>query len=319
MSFASPWVLLGLLALPVLAALYVGEGRRRALVARSFVTEPLTPSVAPRRPGWRRHAPYIVLAVALAVLIVAAARPQRSIAVPLKRGTVMLANDVSNSMTSTDVQPSRLGAAQHAALTFLHSVPRTIEVGAVEFARRPALLQSPTTHHAYTRTAIRGLQPGGGGTAIGEALETSLQAIRTVPKINGKRPPGAIVLISDGASNVGIAPGLVARLARREHVRIYTISIGTADGTMTVKRGGHSVTTRVPVDPTELREIAANSGGRSYTAADSNRVTEIYAHLATQLGHTPGQQQLIAGVIGAGLLLLLFGSALSLRWFVRIA
>ena len=319
MSFASPWVLLGLLALPVLAVAYVSEGRRRALAARAFVTEPLTPSVAPRRPGWRRHAPYVLLAVALAVLIVAAARPQRSIAVPLKRGTVMLANDVSNSMTSTDVQPSRLGAAQRAALTFLHGVPRTIEVGAVEFARHPVLLQSPTTHHPYTRTAIDGLQPGGGGTAIGEALQTALQAINTVPKINGKHPPGAIVLISDGASNVGIEPGAVARQARREHVRIYTISIGTASGTMTIRHGAQNVTTRVPVDPTELRQIAADSSGRSYTAADSEQVSQIYAHLATQLGHTPGQQQLIAGVIGAGLLVLLVGSALSLRWFVRIA
>ena len=319
MSFASPWVLLGLLAIPVLAVAYLGEGRRRALAAQAFVTEPLTPSVAPRRPGWRRHVPYVLLALALAVLIIAAARPQRSIAVPLKRGTVVLANDVSNSMTSTDVQPSRLGAAQRAALTFLHGVPRTIEVGAVEFARRPVLLQSPTTHHAYTRNAIEQLQPGGGGTAIGEALQTALQAINTVPKINGKSPPGAIVLISDGASNVGIGPEAVARQARHEHVRIYTISIGTPNGTMTVKRGGQNVTTRVPVDPTELRQIAEDSGGRSYTAGDSDRVKEIYAHLATQLGHTPGQQQLIAGVIGAGLVLLLLGSALSLRWFVRIA
>lgn len=319
MSFASPWVLLGLLALPVLAAVYVSQGRRRALVARAFVTEPLTQSVAPRRPGWRRHAPYVLLAVALAVLIIAAARPQRSIAVPLKRGTVMLANDVSNSMTSNDVQPSRLAAAQRAALAFLHGVPRTIEVGAIEFARHPVLLQSPTTHHQYTRNAIAQLRPGGGGTAIGEALQTALQAIRAVPKINGKHPPGAIVLISDGASNVGIAPGVVAREARRQHVRIYTVSIGTPDGTMTIERDGQSVTTRVPVDPTELRQIAANSGGRSYSAGDSDRVRKIYAHLAKQLGHTPGHQQLIAGVVGAGLVVLLIGSALSLRWFVRIA
>jgi len=318
-SFASPWVLLGLLALPVVAVWYVSEGRRRALAARAFVTEPLTPSVAPRQPGWRRHAPYVLLAVALAALIVAAARPQRSVAVPLKRGTVILANDVSNSMTSTDVQPSRLGAAERAAFTFLHGVPRTVEVGSIEFARRPVLLQSPTIHHTLVRHAIGELQPGGGGTAIGEALATALQTIRTVPKIHGKRPPGTIVLISDGASNVGIEPGVVAAQARREHVPIYTIAIGTAAGTMQIKRGGQTVTAPVPVDPTELRQIAADAGGRSYTAADSDRVKQIYAHLATQLGHTKGQQQLIAGALGAGILLLLLGSALSLRWFVRIA
>ena len=178
-----------------------------------------------------------LLALALAVLIIAAARPQRSIAVPLKRGTVMLGQRRQQlDDRPPTYSPRDWGRPKRAALTFLHGVPRTIEVGAVEFARRPALLQSPTTHHAYTRNAIEQLQPGGGGTAIGEALQTALQAIRTVPKINGKRPPGAIVLISDGASNVGIGPESVARQARHEHVRIYTISIGTPNGTMTVKR-----------------------------------------------------------------------------------
>jgi len=181
------------------------------------------------------------------------------------------------------------------------------------------LLQSPTTHHELARNAIDELQPGGGGTAIGEALQTALQAIRTVPEIHGKRPPGAIVLISDGTSNVGVGPGLVASQARRQHVPIYTIAIGTGAGTMAIKRGGHTVTTGVPVNPTELRQIAANSGGRSYTAADSDRVKEIYTHLAKKLGHTQGQQQLMTGLLVAGLVVLLLGSALSVRWFVRIA
>ena len=319
MSFASPWVLLGLLALPALAAWYVREARRRTAAAEAFVTQPLTPSVAPRRPGWRRHAPYVVLAVALAALIIAAARPQRSVAVPLERGTVMLANDVSDSMTSTDVHPSRLGAAQRAALAFLHGVPRTIEVGSIEFARRPALLQSPTTDHTLVANAVEQLQPGGGGTAIGEALQVALTAIRGVHKVDGRRPPGSIVLISDGASNVGIAPELVAAQARREHVKIYTISVGTAGGTMASQAGGRTVDTPVPVDPTELRQIAAISGGHAYRAADTDQVKGAYAHLAAQLGHKRAQQQLVAGVTGGGLVLLLIGSALSLRWFARIA
>ena len=180
MSFASPWVLLGLLAIPVLAVAYLGEGRRRALAAQSFVTEPLTPSVAPRRPGWRRHVPYVLLALALAVLIIAAARPQRSIAVPLKRGTVILANDVSNSMTSTDVQPSRLAAAQRAALTFLHGVPRTVQVGAVEFARRPVLLQSPTTRPRATRVTR--------SNSYSQGAEARRSARRSRPRCRRSKP-----------------------------------------------------------------------------------------------------------------------------------
>jgi Ca-activated chloride channel family protein len=318
-SFASPWVLVGLLALPVLAVWYAREGRRRALAARSFVTQPLTPSVAPRRPRWRRHAPYVVLAAALAALIVAAARPQRAVAVPVERGTVMLANDVSDSMTSTDVQPSRLGAAKRAALGFLHGVPRSVEVGSLEFARRTTLLQSPTTDHALAANAVAQLQPGGGGTAIGDALQTSLTAIRKVPKIAGKHPPGAIVLISDGASNIGVAPVQVAEQARREHVKIYTIAIGTSGGTMVMNVHGRRVNTPVPVDPTELRQIAASSGGRAYSASDSQRAQEIYDHLAARLGHTHAQRPLVAGITGVGLVLLLLACALSLRWFARIA
>lgn len=320
MSFASPWVLLALLALPLLAAWYVSEGQRRALAAKSFVTEPLTASVAPQRAGWRRHAPYVLIAAALAALIVAAARPQRSIAVPLKRGTVMLANDVSNSMTSTDVKPSRLVAAKDAALAFLRGVPKTVAVGSVEFARRPALLQTPTRFHSLARQAIRGLAPAGGGTAMGEALEVALESIDRVPKAkNGKRPPGAIVLISDGAANVGIGPGEVATLARRQKVPIYTIAIGTPSGTMTRELHGREVTTSVPVKPRQLQRIAANSGGRSFNAADAGQVKQIYSHLAAQIGHTQGHEGLIAEVVIAGLVLLLLGSALSMRWFVRIA
>jgi Ca-activated chloride channel family protein len=260
-----------------------------------------------------------VLAVALAALVVAAARPQRAVAVPVERGTVMLANDVSDSMTSTDVQPSRLGAAKRAALGFLHGVPRSVEVGSIEFARRATLLQSPTTDHMLAANVVAQLQPGGGGTAIGEALQTALTAIRNVPKVNRKHPPGAIVLISDGASNIGVGPVQVAEQARREHVKIYTIAIGTSNGTMVINAHGRRVNTPVPVDPTELRQIAESSGGRAYSASDSQRAQEIYDHLATKLGHTRGQQPLVAGVTGVGLLLLLLASALSLRWFARIA
>jgi Ca-activated chloride channel family protein len=123
MSFAAPLVLLALLALPLLITWYTGQQRRRAVAASAFVTPALTASVVPRRPRWRRHVPMLVFALAIAALIAAAARPQRSVAVPVTNGAIMLADDVSSSMRATDVSPSRLAAAEAAAKRFLAKVP----------------------------------------------------------------------------------------------------------------------------------------------------------------------------------------------------
>ncbi len=318
MSFAAPLVLIGLLAVPVLCAWYVAEQRRRERAALAFASEPLTASVAPKRPGWRRHLPVGVLALALAMLIVAAAQPRYRATVPVKGATVMLANDISNSMKATDLQPSRLVAAKRAATSFVNGVTGQIQVGSIEFARKPTLLQSPTTNHHLVAAAVAGLKPGGGGTAIGEALELALASIKGAPKVAGKRPPGAIVLISDGTSNVGVSPLAVAEEAKKQHVAVYTVSIGTAHGTIQIKRAGHTVTAPVPVNPTELHQIAAESGGQAYRAADSQTVKNIYDRLAKKLGNTRVERSLMGVAIGLGLVLMAAAGALSLLWFGRL-
>ena len=319
MSFSSPLVLIGLVAVPVLVVWYLGQQRRRRGAAAAFAAPLLTESVAPRRPGWRRHAPMLVFAIAIALLIAAAARPQRTVAVPVNSAAIMLANDISSSMSATDVKPSRLGAAQKAGSTFVAGVPDSVEVGLIEFARRPVLLQSPTTNHALALGAIAGLRPGGGGTAIGEAITTALHALTTLPRKDGKRPPGAIVLLSDGTSNVGPGPLAAARQAKADHIPIYTISLGTANGTIPIKKkDGQTVTTPVPVSSQELAQIAQSSGGKTYTAADSTKARAVYAHLAVQLGHKKVKREITADVAGGGLVLLLVGGALTLLWFGRI-
>jgi Ca-activated chloride channel family protein len=317
-SFASPPVLIGLIALPVLAAVYLVEQRRRARVASAFVSAPLLESVAPRRPGWRRHVPYALLAAGIAALILAAAKPQRTIEKPVKGATVMLVNDVSASMTATDVRPSRLAAAKRAANSFLARATGSTQVGSIEFARHPVLLQSPTTDHALTRAAIAGIKPEGGGTAMGGALELALASIRTAPKLSHKRPPGSVILISDGAANVGTNPVTVATAAKHAHVRIFTVSVGTARGVAEIPHRNGEVRTQVPVDPTELRQIAAASGAQAYLASDTAAVSAIYSHLASVLGHRPAEQGLNGYFAGAGLMLVALAAGLSLAWFARL-
>lgn len=319
MSFGAPLVLIGLVALPALAALYVREQRRRADAMTAFVTTPLLASVAPRRPGWRRHASYVLLAVGVAALIIAAARPQHAIQKPIKGATVMLVNDISASMTATDVRPSRLAAAKRAATSFLKRATAYTQVGSIEFARHPVLLQSPTTNHALTRSAIASIKPGGGGTAMGDALDVALTQIKRAPKVGKKRPPGSVILISDGAANVGVNPVTVAGQAKRQHVKIYTISVGTAHGVAAIPRHNREVATPVPVDPTELGQIAQASGGRAYRAPDSATLGAIYSNLAKVLGHRRAEAQLTGFFAGAGLVLVALAVGASLLWFARLA
>jgi Ca-activated chloride channel family protein len=179
-------------------------------------------------------------------------------------------------------------------------------------------LQTPTTNHTLTQAAIADLHPGGGGTAIGDTIQTALQVL-TKLRTNGKRPPAAIVLLSDGTSNVGAGPIAAAQQAKKNHIPIYTISLGTPNGAITFKRGAKTVTAPVPVSSEELAQIASVSGGKTFTAADTAKAKAVYDHLAAQLGHKHVKREITASIAGGGLILLLIGSALSLFWFARLA
>jgi Ca-activated chloride channel family protein len=319
-SFAAPLVLLALLALPVLAVVYAGHQRDRRAAAAAFAAPRLAASVTPQRPGWRRHAPMLAFLVALAVLILAAAKPEKTVAVPVERASIMLVTDVSGSMAATDVQPSRLVAAKRAAHQFVDEVPKSVNVGVMALSSRPRVLQSPSKDRTAVNAAIDQLAPRG-GTSTGEAIQAAVKLLGKVPGENGKRPPGAIVLISDGASTGKADPVLAAQDAGRQHIRIYTVALGTAQGTITVPRpGGQGGTEvrRVPPDPQSLAQIARASRGQAYTAADADRLHEVYQQLGSQLGHKNEKREITAGFAGGALALLLLGAVLSLRWFGRL-
>jgi Ca-activated chloride channel family protein len=337
-SFATPAALIALVAIPVLAGLYWAEQRRRRAAAEAFAAAPLQPSVVPHQPGWRRHAPMLAVGAALALLIGAAAMPQRTVAVPVERAAIMLATDISGSMTATDVRPSRLVAAERAAQRFVDAVPARVNVGVMTFNQGAQVLQSPTRDREAVRAAIAGQQPSG-TTALGDAItaatkvlrppsasERSAQGQAAPPQGDARRerrarrgPPAAVVLLSDGSSTRGRDPVEAAREARRLKVPVYTVSLGTADGTITRQRkDGTTVTEPVPPDPQALERVARASGGRAYTAQSAGELNAVYEQLGSQVGRRDEQRQITSLFAGGGLVLLLAGIAMSVRWFGRI-
>ncbi|HEU4973446.1 MAG TPA: VWA domain-containing protein [Baekduia sp.] len=319
MRFAAPLILLALVALPVLAIVYAGTQRDRRRAAAAFASPMLAASVTPRRPGWRRHGPALAIALALAALIVAAARPQRVVAVPVERAQVMLVTDVSGSMMARDVAPSRLVAARNAAKRFLTDVPEQLNVGLEAFNQTPRVLQSPTRDREALVAALDRLTVSG-GTATGDAIQTAIRVLQRAPSLNGHKPPSAIVLLSDGASTHGqVQPLDAARAAARLKIPITTVALGTPDGTITVPRAnGTTRTERVPPDTASLRQIAAITGGRAETASSASDLSAVYEKLGSQVGRKKEPREITAGFAGAGLALLGLATALSLRWFGRL-
>jgi Ca-activated chloride channel homolog len=314
-SFGAPLALLGLALLPALAVLYARHQRSRTRAARAFSSPQLAASVTPDRPGWRRHAPMAVMAAAITLLLIAAARPQTTVAVPVEHASILLMTDVSGSMEAQDVQPSRLVAVRRAATTFVDGVPKQVNVGVMAFNQTPTILQSPTTDRIAVKAALQRLRSSG-GTATGNAVRAAIRILTAGP---GKPPPAAIVLLSDGKSTSGVSPVAAAQEAGRRHIPIYTVALGTPTGTITIPRPGGGTETRpVPPDPETLRQIAAASGGQAYQAADAQRLSQVYERLGSQLGRKNVPRQISSLFAAAALVLLLAGATLTLRWFGRL-
>src|SRR3954452_13746357 len=303
MSFASPLFLLGLLVLP-LAALAWWQSRRRAKrYAIRFTAVSSARLAVGRVPTWRPFVPMALLLASLAALVVAMAKPERTVAVPIEKATIMLVTDHSRSMESDDVQPDRLAAAQKAADTFLSQVPSKVRVGIVGYSTAPDAVQTPTTDRDPVRQIIDAQFPDG-ATATGDALEVALQAIKQSNGGGsaGKKPPSAIVLLSDGKTTTGRDPVGVAVAARQAKVPIYTVALGTEDGVVTGPDFGGYIP--VPPDPETLGAIARESGGKAFTAQDSGRLSNIYKNLGSRLGSKKQRKQSVVPFVVGGLVLL---------------
>jgi Ca-activated chloride channel family protein len=318
LSFGAPFFLLALLLVPLALVAYLRHERERRAAAAAFVMPALQASVMPGRPGWRRHVPPAVYALALTVLVVALAKPQTTIAVPVERASIMLTTDYSGSMQATDVPPTRLQAARAAADRFLRQVPRALRVGLVAFNQNARLAESPTTDRAAVRAAIDALTPSG-GTATGEALALSLGVLARQTDEHGRRVPAAIILLSDGKSVRGRPPTQIAQRAKDLKIPIYTVTLGTPAGTIAVTRpNGTTVTKPVPPDPVESSEVARISGGRAYTADTAEDLSAVYDTLGSRIGYRDEKREITAAFSGGALALLAGGALMSLYWFRRL-
>ncbi len=319
MSFGSPLWLLALALLPLAVGAYVAIERRRRRAVEAFASPRLLDSVAPVRPGWRRHAPMAVYGIALAALALALARPEATVSVPYSRASVVLTTDVSGSMEARDVKPTRLAAARAAALDFVDEVPDELRVGTVTFNHRVRSIEAPTTEREPVLETLRRLRSSG-GTATGDAFALSVDLLDRARTRRGQKPaPAAMVLLSDGASTHGQPPGPVAERAARTGIPVYTVALGTESGSIQTRtRTGETVRRSVPPDRETMREIADTTGGRFFEAGDDLELDEVYERLGKEIGRKDVKREITWAFAGGAALLLLGGGAMSLRWFGRL-
>ncbi|MCU7723376.1 VWA domain-containing protein [Actinoplanes sp. KI2] len=312
--FLEPAWLLALLPVLVLAGVYVWRQFRRRTYAMRFTNVDLLRTIAPKGLGWRRHVSATALLLSLLILGLAMARPSVDKKEPLERATVMLAIDVSLSMEADDVQPTRIEAAQEAAKAFVNELPPSYNLGLVSFAKAANVLVSPTKDRSQVIAGIDGLTLAE-ATATGEAVFTSLDAIRSVPAdgANGA-PPARIVLLSDGYRTSGRSIEDAATAASEANVPVSTIAFGTDTGVVDIR----GELKQVPVDRLSLQQLAEKTDGHFYEAASVSELRQVYEDMGSSIGHRVESREVTQWYAGVALLFALAAASLSLLWTSRL-
>ncbi|WP_433794385.1 26S proteasome regulatory subunit RPN10 [Actinoplanes sp. CA-252034] len=312
--FLEPWWLLTLLPVLAMAGAYVWRQFRKRQYAMRFTNVDLLRTLAPKGLGWRRHVSAAAFLLMMGALAAATARPSVDTEEPLERATVMLAIDVSLSMQAEDVEPSRIEAAQEAAKAFVSELPPTYNLGLVSFAKAANVLVAPTKDRSAVISAIDGLTLAE-ATATGEAVFTSLDAIRTVPSDGADgAPPARIVLLSDGYRTSGRSIEDAATAAAQANVPVSTIAFGTDTGVVDI-RGSVQ---RVPVDRLSLQDLAEQTKGYFYEAASVSELKQVYEDMGSSIGHRTEPREVTQWYAAIGLMLGLAGAAMSLLWTSRL-
>ncbi len=295
-----------------LTVLYLVRQRRRLAYVVRFTDPDLIDTVAPRRPGLRRHVVAVVYLTATALLVIAAARPALATEVP-NEPTVVLAFDTSLSMEATDVTPSRIVAAREAAHRFIEVVPAGVRVGLVAFDQTARVIIPPTTSKIVLDRAIDRLTLGE-GTAIGEAIYTSLDLLEADATADAQDGAGSIVLMSDGDTTAGRPEEPAAREAQRSGVKISTVAFGTDHGSVMVD----FMPIAVPVDREALRDIAETTDGKVFEAESAEEIVSVFEDIGEGVGTRTEPREITDGLALAALVTAAVAAAGSLAWFARI-
>jgi Ca-activated chloride channel family protein len=344
MTFATPLALLALLLIPlVILAMVLAKRRRIRYAIRYPALDVLAGVVERERRG--RWIPAALLLLALTALLLGAAKPMARVPVPRDQATVMLVIDVSGSMNADDVEPTRIEAAQRAAIRFLDRLPDRFQVGLITFSSEAETLVPPTTDRDAVRAALETLRANG-GTAMGDGLARALDMVESArqeagasgagpPTTDGSGgagpgsttpgtarpsvPPAVTLLLSDGANSAGGDPFVQAERARGLGVPVYTIALGTAGGVLRQPNAFGGVRVQpVPPDPDSLARIAETSNGRFFQAPTSENLTAVYDSLGSRIGFRTEEREVTVAFAAAGLLLLAAAGVLRARRAARL-
>ena len=342
MSFLWPQNLWMLLALPLLPVLYLWLLRRRGKPALRMSSIDVIRRTSGR--SWRRHLPPAMLLLALGLLLLALVRPTAPLTLPWTRPTIMLAIDVSLSMRVKDVKPTRMVAAQEAARSFLNELPRNIDVGIVTFAGSAQVAQQATADRSALIAAIDAIQMQR-GTAIGSAIVLCLAELfpqhgisltemnfgaqrhgRSLdqrdkpppiePAAPGSYDAAAIIVLSDGRRTTGVDTLQAATMAADRGVRVHVVGLGTPEGHAAE---GDGMAIYLQLDEPTLREVARLTGGEYHHAGTAEALQGVYRKLGTRLQSQTRDTELTALLAFLAAMLIVAASALSMRWFGRVA
>lgn len=313
-EFKSPGRLWVLLALPALVLLYLLLMRLKGRVSFRFTNTGMLASVVGSQRRWTRHVAVAMALCSLVALGLAWAQPLGKEKVPRERATVVMVLDTSLSMKATDVEPDRLTAARQEALKFVHNLPDTYNVALVALNGTPAIKMPPSVDRGALERAMQALEPSD-GTALGEAITVSLEAIDQAPVGEGEeKPPAMIVMLSDGANTVGAGPEVPTNAAKQAEVPIFTIAFGTQNGYVDVDGKRENVAP----DVATLRTIAEKTGGKAVTAESADGLRDAYKQIGSSIGYEevskPVTAQYAFGALGFAIVAALGAVMMAARW-----
>jgi Ca-activated chloride channel family protein len=353
MKFLWPEMLWLLLILPLLILLYVAVLRRRKKLALQYAGLSTIKAAMTGAQRFKRHIPPALFLLALALMLIAVARPIAVVTLPYEHKTMILAIDVSGSMKAHDVLPSRFAAAISAVKNFIDQKPANTRVGLISFAGSADVIQAPTVNREDLLNALNRLQLQY-GTAVGSGILVSLKAIfpdlefslsSSDPRIteNSERggaqplggapgkgkdegasfrpvPPGsygaaAIILLTDGQTTTGPDPLIASQMAAERGVRVYTIGVGTVGGEIITGDGWafHSV-----LDEEALKEIANTTRGEYFYAGTAKDLSRIYRSLNSKIALERKETETTALFAAGAACLAVLSALLSLLWFNRL-